>query len=99
MSASVISTGVLRTPEGKAVADRPSLRGRAPVPPAWKTVTEKIPPKPPIVVPAAEAKGVRPGELLEAYVTGEASEGHILEVHRKGTELQLVQWRGNRFDG
>ena len=30
---SVISTGVLRTPEGNAVQDRPSLLGLAPVPP------------------------------------------------------------------
>ena len=39
--ASLISTGVLRTPEGKAVAERPSARGRAPVPPLWKSETVK----------------------------------------------------------
>ena len=36
---SVISTGTLRTPLGKAVALRPSSLGRAPVPPEWKPVT------------------------------------------------------------
>src|SRR5258705_11687474 len=36
---SVISTGTLRTPLGKAVADRPSSLGRAPVPPEWNDVT------------------------------------------------------------
>ena len=36
---SVISTGVLRTPEGNAVAESPSLPGRAPVPPVWKGFT------------------------------------------------------------
>ena len=41
---SVISIGVLRTPEGKAVADRPSLPGRAPVPPAWKGFTTNASP-------------------------------------------------------
>ena len=38
---SVISMGVLRTPEGKAVAESPSLPGRAPVPPVWKGLTTK----------------------------------------------------------
>src|SRR5476649_112026 len=38
---SVISTGTLRTPDGKAVALRPSSLGRAPVPPEWKPVTAK----------------------------------------------------------
>src|SRR6516162_10537861 len=33
---SVTSTGMLRTPLGNAVADSPSLPGRAPVPPEWK---------------------------------------------------------------
>jgi hypothetical protein len=32
---SLISTGVFLTPEGKAVAESPSLPGRPPVPPAW----------------------------------------------------------------
>src|SRR5260370_27291856 len=36
---SVISTGTLRTPLGKAVADRPSSLGLAPVPPEWNDVT------------------------------------------------------------
>ena len=31
--ASAISTGVLRTPDGNAVHDRPSMPGRAPAPP------------------------------------------------------------------
>jgi hypothetical protein len=35
---SVISTGTLRTPLGKAVALSPSSDGRAPVPPEWKPV-------------------------------------------------------------
>ena len=39
--ASLISTGVLRTPEGKAVADSPSAAGRAPVPPLWNRLTVK----------------------------------------------------------
>ena len=34
--ASVASTGTLRTPEGKGVAERPSRPGRAPAPPEWK---------------------------------------------------------------
>ena len=38
---SVISTGTLRTPDGKGVADRPSSVGRAPAPPEWKVVTMK----------------------------------------------------------
>ena len=38
---SVISTGTLRTPDGKGVADRPSRVGRAPAPPEWKVVTMK----------------------------------------------------------
>jgi hypothetical protein len=33
--ASLISTGMLRTPDGKAVADSPSADGRAPAPPEW----------------------------------------------------------------
>src|SRR6516165_7841641 len=37
--ASLTSTGMLRTPLGNAVADRPSLPGRAPAPPAWKLIT------------------------------------------------------------
>ena len=37
--ASVISTGALRTPLGKGVADSPSCRGRAPAPPEWNVVT------------------------------------------------------------
>ena len=40
---SVISTGTLRTPDGKGVADRPSRLGRAPAPPEWKVVTMKGP--------------------------------------------------------
>src|ERR1700693_2752032 len=39
--ASVTSTGTLRTPLGNAVADRPSLPGRAPVPPEWNDITLK----------------------------------------------------------
>ena len=35
----MISTGTLRTPDGKGVADRPSRPGRAPAPPEWKVVT------------------------------------------------------------
>ena len=31
--ASLISVGVVRTPDGNAVVERPSLAGRAPVPP------------------------------------------------------------------
>src|SRR3546814_8071324 len=38
----VTSTGVLRTPDGKAVALRPSMVGRAPMPPAWKQLTAKL---------------------------------------------------------
>ena len=35
---SITSTGVLTIPDGKAVAERPSLMGRAPVPPDAKNV-------------------------------------------------------------
>ncbi len=38
---SVASTGMVRTPEGKAVAFRPSLVGRAPVPPELKVMISK----------------------------------------------------------
>src|SRR5215212_9215671 len=38
---SLTSTGTLRTPLGKAVADRPSRPGLAPVPPAWKLMMVK----------------------------------------------------------
>ena len=44
MIASVISTGTLRTPDGKGVADRPSRRGRAPAPPEWKLSSMKAGP-------------------------------------------------------
>ena len=37
---SVISMGVLLTPEGNAVAERPSLPGLAPVPPVWNGFTK-----------------------------------------------------------
>ena len=33
---SVASTGMVRTPLGKAVTSSPSLVGRAPAPPQWK---------------------------------------------------------------
>ena len=36
---SVISIGVLRTPDGNDVALRPSFPGRAPVPPVWNGLT------------------------------------------------------------
>ena len=38
-TASLTSIGTFLTPLGKAVADSPSLPGRAPVPPAWKLMT------------------------------------------------------------
>src|ERR1700732_2294330 len=37
---SVASTGIVRTPDGKAVALSPSLVGRAPAPPQWKITVE-----------------------------------------------------------
>src|SRR5882757_11385883 len=40
-TASLTSIGTFLTPLGKAVADSPSLPGRAPVPPAWKLMTLK----------------------------------------------------------
>ena len=40
-TASLTSIGTFFTPLGKAVADRPSAPGRAPVPPAWKLMTLK----------------------------------------------------------
>src|SRR6201987_4083948 len=39
---SVASTGIVRTPEGNAVALSPSLVGRAPAPPQWKITAENI---------------------------------------------------------
>ena len=38
---SVASTGMVRTPEGKAVASSPSRAGRAPVPPELKVMISK----------------------------------------------------------
>ena len=38
---SVASTGMVRTPEGKAVPSSPSFVGRAPVPPELKVMTSK----------------------------------------------------------
>src|SRR4029450_3140546 len=38
-TASLTSIGTFLTPLGKAVAERPSAPGRAPVPPAWKLMT------------------------------------------------------------
>ena len=51
---SFTSVGVVRTPEGKAVVDRPSLVGRAPVPPLkiglmTNGVAEKLPPGTPVL--------------------------------------------------
>jgi len=55
-----------------------------------KVVTEQ--PPPPVTVPAEEAGGLRPGELIQLWTTkDQARVGH---VSRDG---KLVQWRADRF--
>src|SRR5262249_15976015 len=62
---SITSTGDEATPLGKAVVDRPSAVGRAPVPPAEKkTLTKRSRPAPRTVVsqiPPAPSAITRPG--------------------------------------
>ena len=97
---SLTSVGVVRTPEGNAVVDKPSLRGRAPVPPLNIGFVTKSPPPQLAPMPAFAEESSTGFHMHEAPSAGTAS-GKICSRQPRMTSGSICPsaWRADTAAG